>query len=115
MAANNEVIVTLAQSETSEAALDQGRAAIVGTLTANYSATGGASQGKLDLDNTGRSSLAAWLAEKDPEHLGQSDAATQHYTQQANAILDYRDSAQRPDRARSTAFREWRPRPSSTS
>jgi preprotein translocase subunit SecF len=92
VAANNEVIVTLAQSETSEAALDQGRAAIVGTLTANYSATGGASQGKLDLDNTGRSSLAAWLAEKDPEHLGQSDAATQHYTQQANSILDYRDS-----------------------
>ena len=90
-AANNEVIVTLAQSETSEAALDQGRAAIVGTLTSNYSATGAASQGKLDLDNTGRSTLAAWLAEKDPEHLGQSDAATQHYTQQANAILDYRD------------------------
>ncbi len=91
-AANNEVIVTLAQSQTSEAALDQGRAAIVGTLTSNYSATGAASQGKLDLDNTGRSTLAAWLAEKDPEHLGQSDAATQHYTQQANAILDYRDS-----------------------
>jgi preprotein translocase subunit SecF len=92
VAANNEVIVTLAQSQTSEAALDQGRAAIVGTLTANYSATGASNQGKLDLDNVGRSSLAAWLAEKDPEHLGQSDAATQHYTQQANAILDFRDN-----------------------
>jgi preprotein translocase subunit SecF len=87
----NEVLITLAESQTSEAALDQGRAAIVNTLTANYSATGGVSQGKLDLDNTGRSTLAAWLAEKDPEHLGQSDAATQHYTQQANAILDDRD------------------------
>jgi preprotein translocase subunit SecF len=96
-AANNEVIVTLAQSQTSEAALDQGRAAIVGTLTSNYSTTGAANAGKLDLDNIGRASLAAWLAEKDPEHLGSgnggsSDVATQHYTQQANAILDYRDN-----------------------
>ncbi len=91
-AANHEVIVTLAQSQTSEAALDQGRAAIVGTLAANYSTTGAANEGKLDLDNAGRASLAAWLAEKDPEHLGSSDVATQHYTQQANAILDYRDN-----------------------
>jgi preprotein translocase subunit SecF len=92
LAANNEVIVTLAQGATSEAALDQGRAAIVSTLTANYSKTGPENQGKLDLDNVGRGSLAAWLAQKDPEHLGQSDTAAQHYTQQANAILDYRDS-----------------------
>ncbi len=90
--ADHEVIVTLAQNETSEAALDQGRAAIVNTLTANYSSTGPASQGKLDLDNIGRASLGSWLAQKDPEHLGQSDTALQHYTQQANAILDYRDS-----------------------
>ena len=91
-AADHEVIVTLAQSETSEAALDQGRATIVSTLTSNYSTSGPANQGKLDLDNVGRSSLEAWLGQKDPEHLGQSDAATQHYTQQAAAILDYRDS-----------------------
>ena len=88
----NEVLITLAESQTSEAALDRGRAAIVSTLTANYSATGPASQGKLDLDNVGRAALASWLAEKDPEHLGQSDAAAQHYTQQANAILGFRDS-----------------------
>jgi preprotein translocase subunit SecF len=88
----NEVLITLAESQTSEAALDQGRAAIVNSLTANYSASGPANQGKLDLDNVGRGSLAAWLAQKDPEHLGLSDAAAQHYTQQANAILDYRDS-----------------------
>jgi len=91
-AANNEVIVTLAQSETSEASLDQGRATIVNTLTANYSGAGTANQGKLDLDNAGRSSLVTWLAEKDPEHLGSNDAATQHYTQQAGAILDFRDN-----------------------
>jgi preprotein translocase subunit SecF len=92
VAPNHEVLITLAQSQTSEAALDQGRAAIVNALTTNYSAGGAANQGKLDLDNTGRGSLAGWLAEKDPEHLGASDAATQHYTQQANAILDYRDN-----------------------
>ena len=97
VAPNHEVLITLAQSQTSEASLDQGRAAIVNTLTSNYSANGAANQGKLDLDNTGRGSLAAWLAEKDPEHLGSgnggtSDAATQHYAQQANAILDYRDN-----------------------
>ena len=91
-AADHEVIVTLAQGETSEAALDQGRAAIVNTLTANYSTTGPANQGKLDLDNVGRDSLAAWLAQKDPEHLGQSHAATQHYTQQASGILNYRNT-----------------------
>jgi preprotein translocase subunit SecF len=90
--AGNEVLITLAESQTSEAALDQGRAAIVNTLTSNYSATGPANQGKLDLDNAGRSTLAAWLAQRDPEHLGASDAATQHYTQQANAILDFRDN-----------------------
>ncbi|MBB6145464.1 preprotein translocase subunit SecF [Silvibacterium bohemicum] len=91
-ATGDEVIITLAESQTSEAALDQGRAAIVSTLTNNYSATGPANQGKLDLDNAGRSTLAAWLAQHDPEHLGNSDSSTQHYTQQANAILDDRDN-----------------------
>ena len=91
-AADHEVIVTLAQSETSEAALDQGRAAIVNTLTANYSSAGPANQGKLDIDNAGRASLVAWLAQRDPEHLGQNDASNQHYTQQAAAILDFRDN-----------------------
>jgi preprotein translocase subunit SecF len=91
-AGSNEVMITLAESQTSEAALDRGRAAIVNTLTANYSSTGAANGGKLDVDNAGRSSLTAWLAQRDPEHLGNSDAATQHYTQQANAILDFKDN-----------------------
>jgi preprotein translocase subunit SecF len=93
-AANHEVIVTLPETKTSESALDAGRAAIVSTLTTNYSETGKQNQGnnKLDLDNVGRGSLADWLVQKDPEHLGQSDAATQRYTQQSNAILDYKDT-----------------------
>ena len=92
-AANNEVIITLPESRTSESALDAGRAAIVSTLTNNYSVTGKQNQGtgKLDLDNAGRGALSDWLAQKDPEHLGTGDAASLRYTQQANAIADYRD------------------------
>ncbi|MGC2160970.1 MAG: protein translocase subunit SecF [Silvibacterium sp.] len=92
-AANNEVIITLPEAKSGQSALDAGRAAIVSTLTANYSATGKQNQGsgKLDLDNAGRGALADWLAQQDPEHMGTSDTATQHYTQQANAISDYVD------------------------
>jgi preprotein translocase subunit SecF len=92
-AANHEVIITLPETKTSESALDAGRAAIVSTLTANYSEAGRQNQnsGKLDLDNVSRGALADWLAQKDPEHLGSSDTAIQRYTQQANAILKYRD------------------------
>jgi len=93
-AVNNEVIITLPEKETSEAALDAGRAAIVSALTTRYSETGkaNAGSGKLDLDNAGRGTLIDWLTKQDPEHLGTSDAATQRYTQQADAILHYRDT-----------------------
>lgn len=92
--ANHEVIITLPEVKGTASALDSGRAAIVSTLTRNYSETGKQNQGtgKLDLDNAGRGQLAAWLADKDPEHLGQSDQATQKYTQQALAIMNYKDS-----------------------
>lgn len=92
--ANHEVIITLPEVKGTASALDTGRAAIVSTLTQNYSAAGKANQGtgKLDLDNAGRGQLADWLAQKDPEHLGQGDNATQKYRQQANAILDYKDN-----------------------
>jgi preprotein translocase subunit SecF len=97
-AANHEEMITLATSQTKESALDQGRAAIVSTLTDNYSAAGAAnrSTGKIDLDNISSTGLASWLGQQDPEHLNQgggpSDAASQHYTQQAEAILAYRNA-----------------------
>jgi preprotein translocase subunit SecF len=91
-AANNEVLITLSRSETGEAALDQGRATIVSTLTQNYSSAGAQSQGKLDLDNVSREGLAQWLEQQDPEHMGQTDASQTHYQQQADAVLQYRDS-----------------------
>jgi preprotein translocase subunit SecF len=90
-AANNEVLITLSLGQTSESALDQGRAAIVNTLTQNYSAAGQQNQGKLDLDNVSRGALAQWLEQQDPEHMGQTDAAVTHYEQQADAVLQYRD------------------------
>ena len=92
--ANHEVIITLPEKRSGESALDAGRASIVSTLTANYSKTGKQNQGtgKIDLDNAGRGQLADWLAQRDPEHLGQGDNATQRYTQQANAILNYKDN-----------------------
>ncbi|GGH03038.1 protein translocase subunit SecF [Silvibacterium dinghuense] len=91
-AAGHEVLITLAESATSEAALDKGRETILSTLTSNYSTTGPANLGKLDLDNAGKSALTPWLVEHDPEHLGSNDAATAHYTEQADAILNFKDN-----------------------
>ena len=89
---NHEFIVTLPESDTKESSLDRGRAAIVQTLTANYSKTGAANPGKLDLDNAGTAELTDLLVKQDPEHMGNTDAANQHYAQQAGAILGYRNS-----------------------
>jgi preprotein translocase subunit SecF len=90
-AASDEVIVTLSLKETSEAALDQGRAAIAKTLDQNYSPTGPQNQGKLDLDNVSQEALVSWLEQKDPEHLGNADNAQTRYQDQANAVVHYRD------------------------
>jgi len=87
----NEVLITLSRSQTSEAALDKGRAAIVNTLTQNYSTTGPENQGKLDLDNAGSDAIATWLEQKDPEHMGDTVEAQTRYTQQAALIAHYRD------------------------
>lgn len=89
-AANHEVNISLAQGQTSESALDQGRAAILQTLEANYAHNGPAGPDKLDLDNVSSGALASWLAQKDPEKLGTGDTAQQHYAQQAEAIYAYR-------------------------
>jgi preprotein translocase subunit SecF len=91
-ASNNEVIFTLPETKTNESALDAGRAAIVSTLTANYSQAGRQNAGKFDLDNAGSGTLADFLVAKDPENLGHNDAATARYTRQADAIINYKDN-----------------------
>ena len=71
--------ITLAHSETSESALDQGRATIVSALTQNYAGDAAQNQGKLDLDNVSGTALTSWLEQNDPEHLGNSPEAETRY------------------------------------
>jgi preprotein translocase subunit SecF len=89
--AQHQVAISLAQKETKESALDVGRETIVGALNTNYSATGPANQGKLDLDNASEGSLTQFLVQNDPEHLTSTGGAAQKYAQQAQAILAHRD------------------------
>jgi preprotein translocase subunit SecF len=81
--ARNEELIDLAEQETSEAALDQGKIQIINALQSNVPS------GKADLNNTSSLTLANYLLEKDPLHAG-TDAA-QRYTTIAKAIVDYRD------------------------
>jgi preprotein translocase subunit SecF len=82
-AANNEVLVSLEQKETSEQALDQGKNTIIKALS------GQAPEGKQDLNNVGYATLNKYLMDKDPLHAGTD--AEQRYSQLARAIVDYRD------------------------
>ena len=92
-AGNNEVLITLSVSATSQSAIDQGRATIEAALSQHYSSAGAQNQGKLDLDNVSHEALTSWLQQKDPEHLGNSPDAQARYQAQANAVLQYRDSS----------------------
>jgi preprotein translocase subunit SecF len=89
--AQHQVAISLAQKETQESALDTCRQTIVQTLNANYSTTGAANQGKLDLDNASEGALTQFLVQNDPEHLASTGGAAQKYAQQAQAILAHRD------------------------
>ena len=86
-ASQKQVAISLAQKETQESALDIGRQTIVQALNANYSSTGPANQGKLDLDNASQGALAQYLQQADPEHLLGAPGAAEKYAQQAAAIL----------------------------
>ena len=89
-APSNEVIISLPEKAMQESNAEAGSDTIVKALGTYYSTTGAASQGKLDLDNVGSATLADFLLQQDPEHLG-PDAGKAKYTQQAEAILNYRD------------------------
>lgn len=78
-----EVLIDLGVRETSEAALDQGKAKIIQALEANVPT------GKQDLNNASLLSVKNFLMDKDPMHLG-TDADTK-YTTQAQAVSDFRD------------------------
>jgi len=82
--ANNEVLIDLAQKETSEQALDRGKLQIIGALEANAPA------GKTDLNNASSLAIQKYLMDNDPLHLG-SDI-DQKYPALAKAIVDYREN-----------------------
>ena len=95
VAANHEVLITLPAAQTREAALDQGRAAIVQAIERHYAVGAGAAAGagKLDLDTAGRGTLLAFLQQTNPEHIPNADEANAKYLQQAEAVLSFRDVA----------------------
>ena len=84
-ASDNEVLIDLGLQETSEAALDRGKNAIIQALQK----PGTASVAKQDLNNSGVPTLEQYLLQKDPLHLG-TDAATQYHTM-AQKIEDFRN------------------------
>jgi preprotein translocase subunit SecF len=81
---HNELLISLEQKETSEAALDQGKNAIIKALETS------APEGKQDLNNAGSPTLREYLINKDPLHLGTD--APQRYAELAQAIVRQRDS-----------------------
>ncbi|MFZ0705014.1 MAG: protein translocase subunit SecF [Candidatus Korobacteraceae bacterium] len=83
--AGNEVLVALEEKETSEAALDQGKNAIIRALETENTQNGG----KQDLNNTGPSTLGQYLLAKDPMRLGSE--APERYQQIAQQIDDFRN------------------------
>jgi len=82
-AQNDEVLIDLAERETNEAALDKGKAQIIGALEGNNPA------GKIDLNNASSLTIKDYLMQKDPQHLG-TDADAK-YTATAQAVVNYRD------------------------
>ena len=80
---SNQVLIDLAEQETSEAALDKGKAQIISALERNAPA------GKQDLNNASSLTIKNYLLEKDPLHLG-TDAETR-YAAIAQAVVNQRD------------------------
>ena len=81
----NEVLIDLGLQETSEAALDRGKNAIIQALQTQNAGN----EGKQDLNNSGVPTLEQYLLQKDPLHLG-TDAATQYHAI-AQKIEDFRN------------------------
>jgi preprotein translocase subunit SecF len=83
---SNEVLIFVGQNGTSDEALDTSKAQVLAALNAAYNSN---NAGKQDFNAASPATLAAFLTEKDPLHLGAS--AGERYQQLAREILDYRD------------------------
>ena len=82
---NDEVLIALDIQETSEQALDKGKIQILQALESHNI------PGKQDLNNSSSLTVANYLLEKDPLHLGSGGEANPRYTAIAQAIVNYRD------------------------
>lgn len=82
----NERLVSLPETETSEQALDKGRAEIVAALEKTF---GSVEPGKFDLNNASVNQISDYLLSKDPLRLG-TDATTR-YAQFARQVTAFRD------------------------
>ncbi len=82
-ASDNEVLIDLDVRETSEKALDQGKAEIINALESN------AQSGKKDLNNASSLAIEKHLLDSDPLHAGAD--ANQRYAALAKVITEYRD------------------------
>jgi preprotein translocase subunit SecF len=80
---NHEVLIALDIQETSEQALDRGKAKIIEALET------GASAGKQDLNNASSLTIKNYLLENDPLHAGLDAEAK--YSAVTQALLTYRD------------------------
>ena len=94
-ASSNEVLIDLAEKETSEQALDRGKIQIIGALETHVPAGKqcGAppdAVGGCDLNNASSLTIKNYLMDKDPLHLG--TGADQKYTEQTQAIVGYRNT-----------------------
>jgi len=83
----NEELISLDEKETTEQSLDQGQQRIVDALAGSGSSS--AAAGKLDLNNSSKAKVVAFLLNKDPLRLGTD--ANAKYTAEADAILNYRN------------------------
>jgi preprotein translocase subunit SecF len=79
---NNEVLIDLAQKQTNEQALDQGRTMIINALETNVPS------GKQDLNNASSLTIKNYLQDKDPLHVGGDE---KKYTEQSQDIVKYRN------------------------
>ncbi|MGA3211851.1 MAG: protein translocase subunit SecF, partial [Terriglobales bacterium] len=85
-AANNEILLSLAQRETSEAALDMGKNQIIQALEPPNPPAD-----KKDINNASVLDFSDYLMKTDPLHLG-SDAQ-QRYSELAQSIVNFRDKS----------------------
>jgi len=82
----NEVLIALEQKENNEQSLDQAKTQVIDALEKRF---GKNQEGRLDVNNASSAGIRDFLLQSDPLHAGTD--ANQRYTDQAQAIVKFRD------------------------